>query len=235
MTFGIKKAGVTYQRAMNLIFHDLLGTILEIYIDDVVIKSAGFHEHMANLKVSLERMRKYVLRMNPMKCESEVSAGQFLGSMVHEHGIQVDPKKVETINRIEEPACKRDMQKLLGKVIYLRRFITNLAGKIGPFMPLLKLKHKHDFVWGAEQRGALVEIKQYLSSPLVLQAPQAGKEFRIYVATEEHIIGAVLVQEDDDKKFIIAFISQRLLDDEARYTFLKKLCLSLYHACGIIY
>jgi hypothetical protein len=62
MTFGIKKAGVTYQRVMNLIFHDLLGTILEIYIDDVVIKSAGFHEHMANLKVSLERMRKYVLK-----------------------------------------------------------------------------------------------------------------------------------------------------------------------------
>jgi hypothetical protein len=67
MIFGLKNAGPTYQRAMNLIFCNLLGVILEIYIDNIVIKSAGFHDHMANLKVSLERMRKYGLRMNPMK------------------------------------------------------------------------------------------------------------------------------------------------------------------------
>jgi hypothetical protein len=74
MTFGLKNAWATYQRAINLIFYDLLGGILEVYIDDVVVKSIGFSEHLADLRVSFERMRKYKLKMNPMKCAFGVSA-----------------------------------------------------------------------------------------------------------------------------------------------------------------
>jgi hypothetical protein len=84
MTFGLKNAGATYQRAMNLIFHDLLGTILEVHIDNIVIKSASFDEHLANLRTALERMRKYNLKMNPLKCAFGVTAGKFLGFIVHE-------------------------------------------------------------------------------------------------------------------------------------------------------
>ena len=65
---------------MNLIFHDLLGVILEVYIDDIVIKSAGLDHHLADLRLSLERMCRYVLKMNPLKCAFGVSAGKFLGS-----------------------------------------------------------------------------------------------------------------------------------------------------------
>jgi hypothetical protein len=68
MTFGLKNAGATYQRAINLIFHDLLGVLMEVYINDVVVKSVGFKEHMTDLKLSLERMKKYRLQMNPLKC-----------------------------------------------------------------------------------------------------------------------------------------------------------------------
>jgi hypothetical protein len=100
MTFGLKNAGATYQRAMNLIFYDLLGIILEIYIDDVVVKSAGFNDHVADLRLALERMRKYGLKMNPLKCAFGVSAGRFLGFIVHEHGIEIDPKKVEATGKL---------------------------------------------------------------------------------------------------------------------------------------
>jgi hypothetical protein len=182
MMFGLKNVCITYQCTMNMIFHDLLGAIMEVYIDDVVIKSAGFHEHIADLRVSLERIRKYELHMNPMKCAFGVTTGRFLGFIVHESGIQIDPKKIEAINKMEEPTCKKNVQKLLGKVNYLRRFIANLVGKIGPFMPLLRLKHEDNFMWGDEQRCALEEIKKYLTSPPVLRAPQAGKEFRMFVA-----------------------------------------------------
>jgi hypothetical protein len=101
--------GATYQRAMNLIFHDLLGVILEIYIDNVVIKLAVIHEHMADLRISLERMRKYGLKTNPFKCVFGVTTGWFLGFKVHEQGIQVDPNKVEVINKVEKPMCTQDM------------------------------------------------------------------------------------------------------------------------------
>jgi hypothetical protein len=144
---------------MNLIFHDLLGTILEIYIDDVVVKSADFEGHLADLQLAFERMRKYGLKMNPLKCAFGVSAGRFLGFIVHERGIEVDPKKVEAIRRIQEPTCKKDLQNLLGKVNYLRRFISNLAGKIESLLPLVRIKHDKDFTWGIEQKEALERIK----------------------------------------------------------------------------
>jgi hypothetical protein len=86
MTFGLKNAGATYQRAMNLIFHDLQGVLLEIYIDDVVVKSVGFKQHLADLHVTFGRMRKYVLKMDPLKYAFGISAGRFLGFIVHEKG-----------------------------------------------------------------------------------------------------------------------------------------------------
>jgi hypothetical protein len=156
MTFRLKNAGATYQRAMNLIFHDLLGIIMEVYIDDVVVKSAGFKSHLADLRLAFERMRKYGLKMNLLKCAFSVSAGRFLGFIVHEKGIEVDPKKIEAIRRIHELACKKDVQSLLGKVNYLRRFISNLAGRIESLLPLVRLKHEKDFAWGQHKRRPLI-------------------------------------------------------------------------------
>jgi hypothetical protein len=101
MTFGLKNAGATYQRAMNLIFHDLLGIVLEIYIDDVIVKSDSMDNHLADLRLALERMRRYGLKMNPLKCVFDVSAGKFLGFIIHEHDIEIDPTKIESINKVQ--------------------------------------------------------------------------------------------------------------------------------------
>jgi hypothetical protein len=148
MTFGLKNAGATYQRAMNLIFHDLLRVLMEVYIDDMLVKSVGFEEHMIDMKLSLERMKKYGLQMNPLMCAFGVTLGRFLEFIVHEHGIQIDPKKIESIRKIEESVCKKDVQKLLGKMNYLRRFISNLAEQVESLLPLVWLKHEEEFTWG---------------------------------------------------------------------------------------
>jgi hypothetical protein len=78
MTFGLENASVTYQRAMNIIFHDLLGIKLEVYIDDVVVKSDSMDSHLTDLCLALQRMHRYGLKMNPLKCAFSVSAGKFL-------------------------------------------------------------------------------------------------------------------------------------------------------------
>ena len=83
MTFGLKNAGATYQRAMNYIFHELIGKIVEIFIDDVVVKSRNREGHLADLRKTLECTRKHGLKMNPNKCAFGVSAGEFLGFLVH--------------------------------------------------------------------------------------------------------------------------------------------------------
>jgi site-specific recombinase XerC len=85
---------------MNLICHDLLGIILEIYIDDVAVKSDSINTHLANLRLVLERIRRYGLKMNSLKCAFSVSAGKFLGFIIHEHGIEIDPIKIESINKV---------------------------------------------------------------------------------------------------------------------------------------
>jgi hypothetical protein len=76
------------------------------------------------------------------------SAGRFLGFIIHEHGIEVDPKKIESINKVKPPQCKNDMQKFIGKLNYWRRFISNLSGKISAFAPILRLKNEAKFTWG---------------------------------------------------------------------------------------
>ena len=148
-----------------------------------MIKSAGLGNHLADLRLALERMRRYGLKMDPLKCAFGVSAGKFLGFIIHENGIEIDPK------RVEAPTCKKDLQKFLGKVNYLRRFIFNLSGKIDSFPPILRLKDEAEFTWGAEQQESFEKIKNYLSSPPVLKAPRRGVPFRLYVAAEDKVLG----------------------------------------------
>ena len=87
------------------------------------------------------------------------------------------------------------------------------------------------FTWRAKQQEVFEKIKLYLSSPSVLKAPRRGVPFKIYVAAEDKVVGAVLTQETEGKEHIITYVSRRLIDVEMKYTFIEKLCLSIYYAC----
>ena len=126
--------------------------------------------------------------MNPLKCAFGVSAGKFLVFIIYEKGIEIDPKRIEAMKKVEAPACKKDLQKFLGKVNFLSRFISNLSGKIDTFTPILRLKDEAGFTWGAKQQEAFEKIKKYLSLPLVLKAPRRGIPFRLYEAAEDKVI-----------------------------------------------
>lgn len=139
MPFGLKNAGATYQRARNLIFHDILGKILEVYIDDVVVKSELKSDHLVDLHKVFERMRLHKLKMNPAKCLFGIQAWDFLGFLVHQRGIEIPGDKAKVVIDAPAPSTKKELQSLLGKINFLRRFISNSAGKITPFSPLLKL------------------------------------------------------------------------------------------------
>jgi hypothetical protein len=172
MTFGLKNASATYQRATNYIFHDLIGKLVEIYIDDVVVKSASVEGHLGDLRQVLEQTRRFGLRMNPKKYAFGVSAGQFLGFLVHERGIEIGLKSQEGVKTMVPPTTKRELLLLICKINFVRRFISNLSGWIQPFMELVRIKANDEFRWGAEQQRAFEEIKEYLSKPPVLFSPQ---------------------------------------------------------------
>jgi hypothetical protein len=144
---------------MNLISHKLLGNNVEVYIDDIVVKSVEFSSHIANLRKAFDKMRRYGLKTNPRKCAFGVSAGKFLGFIIHEHGIEIDPDQIKSIQNVGPPTCKIEMHKFLGKVNYLRRFISNLARKIDAFTPIHRLKNDVEFTWWKNSRKRLISLE----------------------------------------------------------------------------
>jgi hypothetical protein len=172
---------------MNHIFHDLIGNLVEIYIDDVVLKSVSVEGHLGDLRQVLERTRRFGLRMNPKKCAFGVSAGQFLGFLVHERGIEIGLKSQEAVRTMVPPTTKKELQQLIGNINFFRRFISNLSGRIEPFMELVKIKANEEFRWGAEQQRAFEEIKEYLSRPPVLVPPQQDRPFLHIFVSRRHL------------------------------------------------
>jgi ribonuclease HI len=231
MTLGLKNAGATYQRAMNYIFHELISKIVEIYIDDVVIKSLDHESQLDDVRKPLECTRKHGLKMNPNKCAFGVSAGEFLGFLVHEGGIEVGKKSMKAIDEVVHPTNLKESQSLLGKINFVRRFTSNLSQKVLPFSPLLRIKKDQKFVWGDEQQKAFNEIKEYMKEPPVLVPPQLNKPFKLNVAADAQAIGSALIQEFEGKERVVAYLRRKLLDLETRYSATEKLCLCVYYSC----
>jgi hypothetical protein len=144
----------------------------------------------------------------PLKCDFVVSAGKLLGFIIHEHGTEIDPKWVESMKKLKAPTCKTELQGFLGKVNYLRRFISNLSGRVKAFTPILWLKNDAEFIWGPEQQAVFEEIKEYLSTAPILEAPQSRIPFQLYVAAENDVIRVILTQEAKVKEHIITYVSQ---------------------------
>ena len=138
MPFGLKNANAIYQRAMTMIFHDMMHEEIEDYVDDMVVKSKARENHFSDLRRVFERCRLYKLRMNPLKCAFGVPTGKFLGFLVHQRGIDVDPSKAQDIATMKPPTTVKELKSFLGKLLYIRRFILGLAGLTAAFTPLLK-------------------------------------------------------------------------------------------------
>ena len=115
---------------------------MEDYVDDIVVKSKTRTGHLWVLEQDFERCKKYKLRMNPMKCAFRVSAGKFLGFLVHHKGISVDPAKAITIAMMRRPTTVRELKSFLGRVSYIRRFVPELALVTTGLSKLLKKEIK---------------------------------------------------------------------------------------------
>jgi hypothetical protein len=229
MPFGLKNTGATYQRAMNSIFHDMIGKYMEVYIDDIVVKSQDFDKHLENLEKAFIRIRKHQLKMNPLKCAFGVTAGNFLGFLVHNRGIEVDKNKAKAILQAKPPSNKKELQRLLGQINFLRRFIANVAGKTKVFSPLLRLKDHEAFIWHEEHQKAFNAIKHYLTTPPVLIPPKEGKPLKLYIFATQESIGSLLAQDNEDGHEQAVFYLSRILNPtECKYSIVEKPCLALY-------
>ncbi|CAN6567189.1 unnamed protein product [Malus baccata var. baccata] len=144
-------------------------------------------------------------------------------------GVEVDKNKSRAILESPPPTNKVQLQRLLGKINFLRRFIANLVGKIQPLTPLLRLKDKENFEWGPTHQQAFDSIKAYLTSPPVLVPPQRGKPLKLYISASERSIGSLLAQNNEGgKEQAVYYLSRILTEVETRYSPMERLCLALY-------
>jgi hypothetical protein len=163
MTFGLKNAGATYQRAIQACFKKQLNKNVEAYVDDVVVKT----------KNSSTLIDDYRWKLNLNKCVFGVPSGKLLGFIISQRGIEANPEKISAITSMKAPTCIKDVQKLTWCMEALNRFISKLGERGLPFFKLLK--HQEKFVWTPEADQALAQLKDFLSKPLVLTALRKGE------------------------------------------------------------
>ena len=133
MSFGLKNVWATYQRMMTRMFEPPLGKNIEIYINDIVVKSKAESEHVNDLGNIFAILRKHKLRLNAFKCSFGIGPGKFLGYIVTHCGIEVNPDQVKAINNLQPPWNPKEVQKLTGITVTLNRFISRSADRCRPF------------------------------------------------------------------------------------------------------
>nr|XP_027109478.1 uncharacterized protein LOC113729374 [Coffea arabica] len=183
MPFDLKNAGAIYKKAMQSIFDDILHKNIECYVDDLVVKSKKRSNHLEDLRQVFDRLRRYQLKMNPLKCAFGVTSGKFLGFVVRHRGIEIDQAKIDAILRMPESRNIQELKSLQGRLAYLRRFISNLAGRCQPFSRLMK--KDVSFQWDEACSNAFNSIKSYLMKRPMLAVPIHGKPLFLYIAAQE--------------------------------------------------
>ena len=195
MPFGLKNAGSTYQRMMTRMFESQLGKNIEIYIDDMVVKSKMVSEHLGDLRTIFEILRNYKLRLNASKCSFGVGLGKFLGYMVTHRGIEVNPDQIKAINNLRSPRNSKEVQKLTGMATALNRFISQSADRCRPFFLLIN-KWK-GFEWTEECATAFQQLKDYLARPPIMSSPEPDEVLFAYIAVAPYAVSLVLIRLDD--------------------------------------
>ncbi|KAI5354401.1 hypothetical protein L3X38_007296 [Prunus dulcis] len=226
MPFGLKNAGATYQRLVNKIFAEYIGNIMEVYVDDMLVKSRTAEEHLHNLSIMFGILKDYRMRLNPKKCAFGVSSGKFLGFIINQRGIEANPKKIKAIIDMERPKTTKDIQSLTGRVAALTRFISKATDKCVPFFKALR-GGKHHIVWTAECDKAFQDLKNYMSKAPLLSKPLPGEILYLYLSVYSTAVSSVLIRKPKKVELSIFYVSKALQSAELRYPTLEQLALAL--------
>ncbi len=223
MPFGLKNVGATYQRLINKIFQRQIRRNMEVYVDDMLVKSKKASSHLEDLKETFRILKKYKMELNPAKCRFGVSSRKFLGFLVSQRGVEANPDKIRAIIDMKPPRTVREIQSLTRRVTALNKFVSKATDKCLPFFRVLEKA----FVWTLECDEAFAAFKQYLVSPPFLSPPKLDEPLYLYLEVSETIVSGALVREEDKVQHPIYFVSKALRRAEERYPWIKKVALTL--------
>ena len=178
---------------MNKMFTHQIRRNVQVYIDDMLVKSLHKNDHLDDLQETFDTLRSYNMKLNPSKCVFGVMVGKFLGFMVSQRGIEVNPEKVRAIMELEPPRTVKEVQNLNGKIAALNRFVSKATDKCLPFFRTLR----KSFEWTDECQKAFEDLKKYLLSPPLLSPSKPRKELYLYIAVLQAAVSVALVREEE--------------------------------------
>ncbi|GJS77395.1 reverse transcriptase domain-containing protein [Tanacetum coccineum] len=200
MPFGLKNAEATYQRLVYMAFQKQTGCNLEVYVDDLVIKSHTKVEIIRDIAETFKTLWQIDMKLNPKKCTIEMQEGMFLGYKVNAEGLKVCPDKADVVLSLPSSRCLKDVQKLNGKLVSLNIFLSKSAKKsLSFFKTLKKCTKKSDFQWTQEAEVAFKQMKKLIAELPMLTAPKEKEELIIYLAAAKEAISTVLMIERGGK------------------------------------
>ncbi|KAM1716541.1 hypothetical protein ACFX11_024497 [Malus domestica] len=139
MPFGLKNAGATNQRLVNVMFKKQIGVTMKVYVDDIMVNGKQRSDHIHNLAKTLNILRKYKMKLNPTKCTFGVSSGRFLGYLVIQRGIEAYPKQIRAIIEMKSPTTLKEIQNLTGRATAFNRFLSRSIDRCKPFFKTIKM------------------------------------------------------------------------------------------------
>ena len=225
MPFGLCNAPATFQRLMDLVLAGVQWSHCLVYLDDIIVVGRGFHDHLQNLSVVLQRLKEANLRLKPAKCSFCKTQVSYLGHIVSRQGVTTDVDKTSKVSNWSTPTTISEVQKFLGLASYYRRFVKNYATIASPLHKLTE--RGRQFHWTSECAAAFASLKQRLINASILAFPDFTQPFLVDTDASHSGIGAVLSQIVDGKEKVIAYASRTLSKAERKYCVTRKELLAM--------
>ena len=225
MPFGLCNAPATFQRLMDQVLGNLRYEYALVYLDDVMVHSKTFDEHLVHLEAVLTCLKKANLACKLKKCSFAQESTVYLGHVVSGKGIEPEPSKLEAVKLFAPPRSVKEIRMFIGFVGYYRRFIDKFSAIAKPLNELLR--KTVDWHWGVEQQDAFETLRDALITAPILQMPDFTKNFTIRTDASYNGLGACLLQGEGDERMPIAYASRSLKPAETRYTATEIECLGM--------
>ena len=229
LPFGLKNAPMAFSMVMSKVLQGINWKYSLTYIDDTVVFSSSFEEHLEHLSSIFDRLTQANLKLQPQKCRFALPKVSYLGHQISSKGIEPDPQKVSSVKEFPTPKNKKELQSFLGLVNYYRRFILGFSHVAIPLNKLLK--KDQPFQWTDQCQSAFCALKEKLLTVPILAYPNFSKEFILYADASDHAIGYILGQlNDNNKEVVISYGGRSMNSCERNYGISDKEGLALVSA-----
>lgn len=163
---------------------------MEVYVDDMVVRGCSVEEHVKDLTEVFRQIRRYGMRRNPVKCTFGVPTGKFLSLMLMSRGIEANLDKCKAVLEMRSPQNLKEVQRLVGPLTALSRFIPRLAERAKPIITIMRKNSSSK--WDSSCKETFVDVKKILASPLIMGKPDNGSDLQLYLAVTDTIVNATL-------------------------------------------